>query len=123
MREMYVQCWHVLACASPSLRDARHLCKLASTARLNRVNLSLRPGHALETGGELRAVEEEAVAGLDRSERGAWRAANSGRVVAGLVEGTVLLGLLAVGRKGLRERVGRGSWVGVGSVVDLWGRG
>lgn len=98
-----------------------YLCELAGTTRLDRVNLGLRPGHALEAGRKLRAVEEEAVAGLDRAERGAWGATNSSRVVAGLVEGAVLLGLLAVGRKGLRERVGGGGWVGVGSVVDLWG--
>jgi hypothetical protein len=118
---MYVQCWHVLACTSPSLHDARDLCKLAGTTRLNRVNLGLGPRHALEAGGQLRAVEEEAVAGLDRSERGAWGAADPGRVVAGLVEGAVLLSLLAVGCKGLGKRAGGGGRVDVGGVVDLWG--
>jgi hypothetical protein len=118
---MYVQCWHVLACTSPSLHDARNLCKLAGATRLNRVHLGLGPGHALEAGGQLRAVEEEAVAGLDRSERGAGGAADSSRVVAGLVEGTVLLSLLAVGRKGFGERAGGGGWVDVRGVVDLGG--
>jgi hypothetical protein len=118
---MYVQCWHVLACTSPSLHDARDLCKLAGTTRLNRVNLGLGPRHALEAGGQLRAVEEEAVAGLDRSERGAWGAADPGRVVAGLVEGAVLLSLLAVGCKGLGKRAGGGGRVDVGGVVDLGG--
>jgi hypothetical protein len=98
-----------------------HLCELASAARFNRINLSLRPGHALEARGELGTVEEEAVASLDRPERRAGRAANSGGVAAGLVEGTVLLRLLTVRRKGLGERVGRRGWVGEGRVVDLCG--
>lgn len=96
-----------------------HLCEHASTAGFDSLDLSLRPRHALETRGKLRAVEVEALACLNRTEGRAGSAANAARVVPGLVQRAMLLCLLAVAGERLGERVSWGGWVGLRGVVDV----
>lgn len=105
--------------SSSSLIMLLHLCKLASTAGLDGIDLGLRPCHALEACGELGAVEEKALACLDRTKGRTGSAADAAGEVPGLIQRAVLLGLLAVAGKGLWQGVGWGGWVGLGGVVDL----
>lgn len=100
-----------------SLMILLHLCKHAGTARLNGVNLSLRPGHSLEACGKLGTVKVETLARLNRAEGGAGSAPDTAGVVSGLVQRAVLLCLLAVAGERLRQRVRGGGRVGLGSVV------
>ena len=91
----------------------------AGTARLDCLNLGLSPCQSSEAIGKLITVEEKAFAGLYRAESRAGRAADTaGRELVGLVQRSMLLGLLAVGCEGVGEGVGWGGWVGLRCVVD-----
>ena len=104
----------------------RFLLRLSkATARLNSLDLGLGERLATEAGGELVAVKVEALGGLDGAKGGAGGATNAGLLTAdGLTEGTVLLGVLAVGAEGGGrapvggERVGGRGRVRLGGVVD-----
>lgn len=107
-----------------------------SAARLDCLELGERNGLAAEAGGQLGAVEVEALGGGDGAELVARDATDARLVVAvadGLLEGTVLLGVLAVagevgaaggavalavGAEALGELAGRRLGVGLGSVID-----
>ena len=103
-----------------SLRHLTHSCMEARTARLNRVDFSLRPHQALEALRQLGAVEECALSSFNGAEGAAGRRTDgAGGEVGLLVQRAVLLRFLAVAGEGLGEVVrGRGR-VRVGSVVDL----
>lgn len=73
------------------------------TAGLNGFNLSLAPGKAVETGGQLEAVEELALLGLNGAQRRARVTADGTLGERGATERAVLLSLGAVGS----ERVGQ----------------
>lgn len=100
-----------------------HLSK--ATARLNGLDLGLGERLATEAGGELVTVKVEALNRLDGAESTAGSATNAGKLRAdGLAEGTVLLGVLAVGAEGGgrtpvgRKGVGGRGRVRLGGVVD-----
>lgn len=86
-----------------SLVTLIHLCKHAGTAGLDGIDLGLRVGHSLEAGGKLGTVEVEALARLDGAEGRTGSAADAAGEVARLVQGAVLLCLLAVAGEGLGE--------------------
>ena len=96
-----------------------HLCEHACTTRLDSIDLSLREGHALEACGKLGTVEVEALACLNGTKGRARSASNTAGVISGLVQGAVLLGLLAVAGEGLGQRVSGGGWVRLRSMVDV----
>lgn len=96
-----------------------HSNEKAGTARLDGLDLGLAPWQAPEAGGELVAVEDLALARLDRAESGAGLAANGAAGEFTLVERAVLLGLLAVAGERVGQRLGGRSRVGVGSVVHV----
>jgi hypothetical protein len=92
----------------------------ARAASLDGLHLSLGPGQTTETRGELSAVEELAVLGLDWAKRRARVAAN-GAVEGSAAERTVLLSLRAVGSEGVRESSSGRGGVSARSVVNrLW---
>jgi hypothetical protein len=116
---------------------ALSLSKQSSTARLNGLNLAEVNGGAAEAGWKLRDVKEDARGGLDGAQIGAGWATDAVLYADGLLEGTVLLGMVAVraergvtgrvavtvGGKGLGQRaLGRGR-VRLGGVVDGGGNG
>lgn len=104
-----------------------HLCVKAGSAGLDCLNLSRGPRKALESCGQLGAVKELALAGLDSSQGctgcAAYMAAYDGWEALTRVEGSVLLCLLSVGCEGLGQRVSGGGWVSLRCVVDLGGDG
>lgn len=96
-----------------------------SASALNGLDLLDSPGGPAEAGRELVAVEEEALASLDRRQSSARGTANTTLRGAGpgLLERAVLLGALAILREGVgREVAGEGlagaGRVGLGGVVD-----
>jgi hypothetical protein len=89
----------------------------ARAASLDGLHLSLGPGETTETRGELSAVEELAVLGLDWAKRRARVAAN-GAVEGSAAERTVLLSLRAVGSEGVRESSSGRGGVSARSVVN-----
>jgi hypothetical protein len=92
----------------------------ARAASLDGLHLSLGPGETTETRGELSAVEELAVLGLDGAKRRARVAAN-GAVEGSAAERTVLLSLRAVGSEGVGESSSWRGGVSARSVVNrLW---
>ena len=92
----------------------------ARAASLDGLHLSLSPGETTETRGELSAVEELAVLGLDGAKRRARVAAN-GAVEGSAAERTVLLSLRAVGSEGVGESSSGRGGVSARSVVNrLW---
>lgn len=108
----------------PTSRSAKE----GSAAGLDSLNLSHVEGLAAETGRELGAVESDARGGNDGAELVAGRTAYTG--ADGALEGTVLLGVVAVGAEagvlgggGAVAKVGgklagRRGWVRGGAVVN-----
>lgn len=105
-----------------------------SAARLDGLDLSSVEGLSVEAGGELRDVKEDPVGGADAAEGRAGAATHTRVGVDGVLEGTVLLGGVAVGAEagvagggvavavagpGLGELASGGSRVRLGGVVDV----
>lgn len=106
--------------SSSSFANCNNSSEHAGTARLNCLNLGLRPGELLEALWQLRAVKEQSLAGLDGAKRLARCAANvatNGSKTG--VQRAVLLSLLSVALEGRRKLVGGCRWVSVGRVVNL----
>lgn len=107
------------------------LAEKTSAARVYRLHLSRINREALETVGELAAVEEDARGGLDGAELSASNAADA-LLLDCLLEGAKLLGVVPVGAEGgvlgasggvavakaLGESPRGGSRVRLGSVVN-----
>lgn len=75
-----------------------YLAEHGSTTRLDSLNLGQVDWAATESGGKLGEVEEDALGSLDRAKLGARGTTNAGLSAAdGLLERTVLLGMIAVG--------------------------
>lgn len=101
------------------------------TAGLDGLNLSHVEGGAVEAGGQLGGVEVDARGRSDGTQVGTGGAANAGARADGLLEGTVLLCVVAVGAEGavaggggrgadeaLGELAGGRGGVRLGGVVD-----
>lgn len=101
---------------------------------LNGLDLGSTESGTAEARRELRHVESNAVGGMDRAEAGARGTANATFSTNGLLQGTVLLGVVAVGAEGgvcgigrtiavvgetLGERSGRRGRVSLGGVIDV----
>lgn len=89
----------------------------ARAASLDGLHLGLSPGETAEAGGQLRTIEELAGLGLNGAQ-GRARVAANGAVEGGATEGTVLLGLGAVGGERVGESTSGGSRVDARSVVN-----
>lgn len=114
-----------LFCSSPiRQRRGTRLAEERGATRLDGLNLGQLEGGAAEAEGEVRGVEEDALGGLNGAELGARGAANAGLGAAdGLLEGAMLLGVVAVGAEGGVPR-GRGAaGVGGGEGVGEGARG
>lgn len=111
----------ILLCllASFLMLCALHSREEAGTAGLDGLDLSRAPPQAAEAGRKLAAVEDLALARLDGAEGRAGLAANGAAGKGALVEGAVLLSLLAVAGKGVRQGLGGSGRVSPGSVVDV----
>lgn len=94
----------------------------AGAARLDGLDLSLAPGQTTEAGRKLGAVKEFTGRRADRSQGGSGLCADTS-VEGCATEGTVLLGLGAVGSERVREGTGGRGRVNAGRVVHgLWRR-
>ena len=102
-------------------------CIQGRAAGLDGLNLRSRQGLAVETRGEVIAVEENPLGRGDWAKLGAGVSADASVHADGLAERAELLGVVAVGaksgvrgaaRKGLREGVGRRGGMGLGRVID-----
>lgn len=78
-----------------------------STTRLDSLNLGGAEGGAAEPSGELRDVKGNAAWGLDRAQAGSRGTANAAVGANRLLEGAVLLSVVAVGAEGRVCRRGR----------------
>ena len=98
--------------------------KEAGTTRLDGIDFCLREAGPPEASWELVTVKVFTLLGLDRTERSSALSADKTSKIAALLlaahERTVLMGLGAVGCKGLGERAGGRSRVDPGCVVDVW---
>lgn len=94
-----------------------YLADHGSTARLDSLNLGHVDWAATESGGKLGEVEEHALGGIDRAKLGTRGTANASLSAAdGLLERTVLLGMVAVGaERGVARRAARGEGLGEGA--------
>ncbi len=104
-----------------------HSCVEGGAAGLDGLNLSSRQGLAVEAGGEVIPVEENAFGRGDGAEVGASSAADTSLGLDGLAEGAELLGVVTVGAEavvggavgeGSGERVGGRGGGGLGRVGD-----
>lgn len=77
-----------------------HLTKDGCAAGLDGLNFAHVKGLATEAGGELGDVESNALGREDRAQLVARGAANASISANGLLEGTVLLGVVTVGTEG-----------------------
>lgn len=111
-----------------------HLADEGSTAGLNGFDLSSGEGSATEAGRELGDVKGNAVGSTNRAEAGARGTTDAALSANGLLEGTMLLGVVAVGAErgvsggsraisvvseALRERAGGRGGVRLGRVIDI----
>lgn len=111
-----------------------HLTHEGSTARLNCLNLGSAEGRAAEAKRELGDVESNAVGSMNGAKAGARSTADAATSAEGLLEGTVLLGVVTVGAEGvvhgrsraaavvgkaLRKRSSGGGRVRLGGVVNV----
>lgn len=118
----------LLSAGKASLREE------GGTARLDGLDLGSVQALSVEAGGELRDVKVDAVGGVDAAEGRAGAATNTRVGVDGVLEGTVLLGGVAVGAEagvagggvavavagpGLGELANGRSRVRLGRVVDV----
>lgn len=101
----------------------RELRAHARTARLNSLNLRLGPLQPVESLGELHAVEELALLGLHRAQRGARVDADESRGERGATQWAVLLRLGAVGSERVGQIAGWRGGVRARCVVDGFYRG
>jgi hypothetical protein len=118
----------LLSAGKASLREE------GGTARLDGLDLGSVQALSVEAGGELRDVKVDTVGGVDAAEGRAGAATNTRVGVDGVLEGTVLLGGVAVGAEagvagggvavavagpGLGELANGRSRVRLGRVVDV----
>lgn len=112
----------------------RRLTDEGSTAGLNGLDLGSAESSAAEACRELGDVECDTLRGVNRAEAGAGGTANTTVSANGLLQRTVLLGVVAVGAEGsvsgrgravavvgevLGERSGRGGRVRLGRMVNV----
>ena len=83
----------------PGLRPPT-LSEKGGAAGLDSLNLSNVEGCAVEAGGKLGSVKVDALGGGDGAELSTGSAADACRGADGLLEGAVLLGVVAVGAEG-----------------------
>lgn len=89
----------------------------ASTAGLNGLNFSLRPGQTVEAGRQFSTVEKFTLLGLNRTQRSTRGTTDSALAERGTSKRTVLLGLGAVGSERVGQNTGGRSGVSTRRVV------
>jgi len=101
--------------------SVQSLSEQACATGLDGIDLSLRPAHASEAGGELVSVEEFTLLRSDGAEGSARVASNCSvgeRGASGAVQWAMLLSLCTVGHEGVRKLVCWRCRVDAGSVVN-----